>query len=102
VFQNTACAVANGKPVSASSCTEFELRIEGIVQAEPPKLTLLGPPLGNYQLRLSGQLGSSYTIQTSPDLKSWFNWTNVPGPIFHIDLPEAGQPGSQRKFFRSR
>jgi uncharacterized repeat protein (TIGR01451 family) len=100
-FQNSACAEANYDQLHGPKCTDFSLHIDGVASVTPPKLALQLGPLGRYQLQLTGQQGSAYQIQTSPDLYHWLNWTNAPGPIFSIELPEIGLPANKAKFYRA-
>ncbi len=101
-FKNSACAVANYELLSESNCAEFELRIEGAAEPEPPELSMIRTGPGTLQLRLSGQEGGQYQIQTSSDLSTWLQWTNVSGPVFFIELPEANLPGNGSRFYRAR
>jgi uncharacterized repeat protein (TIGR01451 family) len=50
-------------------------------------LSLLRPGGTNGLLRLSGEPGQSYQIQTSTDLLQWLDWTNVQGPTWAGPLP---------------
>ena len=87
LFKDSACAVANYELFSESNCTEFNLRIEGTTPPEPPILIFLRMNYGSFQLRLTGQQGGTYRIQTSSDLRNWLSLTNAPGPLFYLELP---------------
>ncbi len=102
LFKNTACGVANYERFSESNCTEFDLQIEGTAPVDPPALVVLQTGLGQYQLQVTGQAGQSYSLESSTDLSHWLQWTNAPGPLFYLTLPEAGKSTGPARFFRAR
>ncbi|MHC1768281.1 MAG: Calx-beta domain-containing protein [Verrucomicrobiia bacterium] len=101
-FQNSACAVANYELLNESNCAEVDLRIQGEALPEPPELSMIRTGAHTLQLRLSGQDGGKYQIQTSSDLSNWLQWTNASGPVFYIELPDANFPGNSSRFYRAR
>jgi hypothetical protein len=70
----------------------------------PPWLSSLGaaPMAGQFGVRLQGQSGVSYVIETSTDLFSWSPiLTNAPGGQA-VDLEFPVESGSTRQFWRGR
>jgi hypothetical protein len=82
-------------------CTTFDVRIEGEMPTAPPRLSLVRTALGAYQLTLTAEQTGMFQIQTSPDLRNWLNWTNAPGPVFSLELPEVTPPASRVRFYRA-
>lgn len=102
LFTTRSCGVANYEVFSESNCTEFDVRIEGTGPVEPPTLELIRTAPGTFQLRLTAEQPGSYQIQTSSDLHTWLPWTNAPGPVYSIPLPDPMLPGSKARFYRTR
>jgi uncharacterized repeat protein (TIGR01451 family) len=98
---STACATANSQRSGVPSCTDFDLTIGGVSTPNAPTLTLLQTGYGLYELRLTGDAGVNYQLQTSRDLVNWLQWTNAPGPLFYLELPEIAQPGTKGQFYRA-
>jgi hypothetical protein len=70
--------------------------------SEAPHLTgMTIPPTGSFEFSLSGQEGSTYAIQASPNLEDWVTLTNVTcaGTAVLIRDPEA--PASAQRFYRA-
>jgi uncharacterized repeat protein (TIGR01451 family) len=101
-FHGSACAVANYEIFSDSNCAALDLVIAGTSNPAAPSVSLLQTVYGVYQLRLVGEQGATYQIQTSSDLANWLSWTNAPGPLFYLELPEIAKQPSRPKFYRAR
>jgi uncharacterized repeat protein (TIGR01451 family) len=100
-FSNTACVGANYTTSRSPFCADFNIQIEGTSLPATPELTLMPTGYGLYQLRLTGQQGANYLIQTSVDLQTWQSLTNAPGPLFFLDLLDVGTL-NRPKFYRAR
>jgi hypothetical protein len=63
----------------------------------------LGLPLtnGTPQLRLTGESGMYYLIQTSDDLKTWKTWTNAAVVTATKNFNLSGFPNPQARFYRA-
>ena len=101
MFHDSACGSANYSIQSGSKCADFDVEIKSSTAPTPPALALLTTPYGIYELRLLGQQGVTYQIETSPDLHNWLHWTNAPGPLFYLELPDATAPGAKPRFYRA-
>jgi hypothetical protein len=73
-----------------------------IIGAALPAAPILGiRNQGGLMLELTGESGRTNTVQTSSDLSSWSNWTNMVGTGTMQLLP-LGEPISQsQRFFRA-
>jgi uncharacterized repeat protein (TIGR01451 family) len=100
-FQGNACGIANYERFDASNCAVYPLTIQGIAPPAPASLSLLNSAYGLYQLRLTGDQGATYQIQTSSDLRNWLLWTNAPGPLFYIEIPRPVSPAVPDTFYRA-
>jgi uncharacterized repeat protein (TIGR01451 family) len=101
-FQGTSCGVANYERFDDSNCSTFDLTIQGTTAPQAPSLALLGSTYGLFQLRLAGDIGAIYRVETSSDLRSWISLTNAPGPLFFMQLPDASGPSAKPHFYRAR
>jgi uncharacterized repeat protein (TIGR01451 family) len=102
-YRGMACGLANYETFDQSNCAEFDLDIVGGSTPSAPSLSLQQSAYGLYQLRLAGQQGANYQIQSSTDLVNWLAWTNAPGPLFYIELPlSSSSITSQPRFYRAR
>jgi uncharacterized repeat protein (TIGR01451 family) len=100
-FRNTACVGANYTVSKNPRCTDWDIQIQGTAAPAAPTLALSAAVYGVFQLRLTGEAGANYQIQSSSDLQSWQGWTNAPGPLIILELPDAAVAG-KRRFFRAR
>jgi uncharacterized repeat protein (TIGR01451 family) len=101
-FHGSACATANYEIFNDANCAALDITIAGTSTPAAPSLTLLQTVYGAYQLRLVGDQGATYQIQTSFDLTNWLSWTNAPGPLFYLELPEVTKTPLRPKFYRAR
>ena len=67
------------------------------------KLSLSGRmPNGDVSLRLTGEAGRTYLIETSADLQSWAEWKTVTLTGTDVELLDAEARNWPRRFYRAR
>jgi hypothetical protein len=60
------------------------------------------PKDGRWTLRLSGDVGATYELQTSSDLQQWTSVTRVDNTTGTLVIPVATVPGSAQLYYRAR
>ncbi len=100
VLTNTAFV----QPYSGTSVVKISAPLTALVLAAtnppPPALSLVTLPNKALQLKLAGQGGVLYEVDSSTDLLNWLLYTNVAGPGWSQILPPPNTtPG--RLFFRA-
>lgn len=69
----------------------------------PPRIEFSGSPMsGSVQLRVGGNIGEVYGIETSTDLVHWMIWTSHDNATGTIPFTDAHSTNSFRRFYRAR
>ena len=73
-----------------------------LLPPEPFHLETVGGGLdGSFELTLHGEVGRSYSIQTSPDLISWMHWTNLVSIEAVTPLVDPALMTATQRFYRA-
>jgi hypothetical protein len=58
-------------------------------------------PGGDNQLRLTGQIGQQYRIETASDLGAWSNWLSVTNLSGAVQFTDPASNNAARRFYRA-
>lgn len=86
------------EPVIDDNVTEFLTRVEG---SPLVSLSIVELEADRPRLRLNGETGRSYRIQTSTDLSNWIELTNAISAGWTAPLFDLGGTSGQVKFYRA-
>jgi uncharacterized repeat protein (TIGR01451 family) len=84
--------------VAADNCADATIEITGRVA---PQLIIRALPAAQYELRLSGQTGLNYEIQSSRNLIEWAHFTNALGAKWSVTLPGPAEAAESSFFYRA-
>jgi hypothetical protein len=70
-------------------------------EGAPPALVLARQPAG-MQVRLQGEVGSTYSIETSTDMVHWVPWTNAVAADGTITVTDTAATNYPARFYRAR
>jgi hypothetical protein len=77
--------------------------VPGIIPGAPAQLQLRVAPVGQFILTVTGQVGSTYNIQASPDLSAWTVIGSVMVPAGgSLDFTDTNAASFPQRFYRTQ